>query len=249
VAYASSNPIGFSIAAASGNEGSPLSFTVTRPSTTVAATVNYATSNGTALHGVNYTTTTGTLNFPAGVSSAVFTVPTIDDLVVTSNLNMTVTLSSPSIGSNISNAAALGTINNIDIAPSLSIASSAASEGSPLTFTVSRSGATGGAATVNYATSNGTAASGTNYTATSGTLSFAAGVTPQTFTVPTIDDHVYTSNLTMTATLSAPSAGTTLGTSTATGTVANTDAQPSLSIAAASVNEGSEVAWQNCTLG
>ncbi|MFV3037820.1 Calx-beta domain-containing protein, partial [Klebsiella pneumoniae] len=80
------------------------------------------------------------------------------------------------------------------------------------------------------ATSNGTGIAGTNYTTTTGTLSFAAGVTTQTITVPTIDDHLYSGSLGITVTLLSPSSGAVLNTGSATGTIVNIDGQPSLSI-------------------
>ena len=48
--------------------------------------------------------------------------------------------------------------------------------------------ASGKTVTVNYATASGTALSGTDFTATSGALTFAPGVTTQTITVPTTND-------------------------------------------------------------
>ena len=51
------------------------------------------------------------------------------------------------------------------------------------TFTVTRSGNTSDASTVDFATADGTGLSTTDYNATSGTLNFAAGETTQTITV------------------------------------------------------------------
>jgi chitinase len=96
-----------------------------------------------------------------------------------------------------------------------------------LNFIVTRSGSTGSAVTVNYATSNGTATSGANYTAANGTVSFSPGVTSQTIVVPTRVDGVYTSNLLMTLNLSSPS-GASLANAGATGTIVNTDPQPAI---------------------
>jgi hypothetical protein len=64
--------------------------------------------------------------------------------------------------------------------------------------------------TVSYATSNGTAIAGTNYTAASGTLTFPPGQTSRTFAVPILDDGVYKGNATVNLALSSP-AGLTLG--------------------------------------
>jgi hypothetical protein len=56
------------------------------------------------------------------------------------------------------------------------------------TVTVTRTGDSSGSVTVHYATSDGSARAGTDYTATSGDLTFAAGVTSKTISVPLLDD-------------------------------------------------------------
>src|SRR5262245_21873597 len=53
-------------------------------------------------------------------------------------------------------------------------------------FVVTRSGDTAPALTVDYATQNGSAVAGTDYLATSGTLSFSAGQTTTSIAVPII---------------------------------------------------------------
>ncbi len=242
------NTPSLAIANTSANEGSPLTFTVTRSGSTVAAaSASWATSNGTAVAGTNYTASSGTVSFAAGVTAASVTVPTIDDNVVTPNLTMGVTLSSPSSGVVLGTASATGTIVNIDVAPpaTISIANASASEGSPLSFVVTRSGNTAASASASWATSNGTAVAGTNYTASSGTVSFAVGATATSVTVPTIDDNVVTPNLTMGVTISSPSSGAVLGTANATGTIVNIDVAPSatISIGNASALEGSPLSF------
>ncbi len=61
---------------------------------------------------------------------------------------------------------------------------------------------------MNYATADGTAVAGTNYTATSGTLTFAPGMTTATIDVPILDSGSQTAPLTFTLTLSNPEAAT-----------------------------------------
>ena len=56
------------------------------------------------------------------------------------------------------------------------------------TITVIRSGVVSVPVTVNFATANGTATAGSDYTAASGTLSFAANELQKTFNVPITDD-------------------------------------------------------------
>src|SRR6202007_855880 len=75
------------------------------------------------------------------------------------------------------------------------------------TITVTRSGVTTAATTVQFATSDGTAVAGTDYTTSTGTGTFAAGVTSQTFTVPVIDTGLVTPNKTLDLTLSNAAGG------------------------------------------
>ena len=65
---------------------------------------------------------------------------------------------------------------------------SVAKDGGSITITVTRSGGSAGGVTVDYATSDGTAKAGIDYTATAGTLTFGAGETSRSFTVPILND-------------------------------------------------------------
>ncbi len=103
-----------------------------------------------------------------------------------------------------------------------------AEEGENLTFTVELSPASevfAETVTVDWATSGGTATSGTDFTAGSGTLTFAPGVTEQTFTVATIEDMTDEDHETFTVTLSNATSATISG-ATATGTIENDDWPP-----------------------
>jgi DNA-binding beta-propeller fold protein YncE len=90
-------------------------------------------------------------------------------------------------------------------------------------FTVSLSAPFAEPVTVNYATADGTALAGTNYTATSGTITFPPGVTTQTIRVPLLDSGSQTTSLSFTVTLSNPQLAT-LSQSQGTGTIAPSDA-------------------------
>ena len=89
-------------------------------------------------------------------------------------------------------------------------------------FTVTNTTASTLPLTVNYATADGTAHAGTNYMATSGTLTFAPGVTTATVAVPLLDSGSQTAPLTFTLNLSNPQAAT-LSQSQATGTIEPSD--------------------------
>ncbi len=102
-----------------------------------------------------------------------------------------------------------------------------------LTVTVKRSIGASGAATVNYATTDGTAKAGTAFTATSGTLSWAdADAADKTFTIPIIDNNVFSPDTTFTLTLSGVT-GAELGTTTsATVTITNDETKPQVAFTA-----------------
>ena len=107
----------------------------------------------------------------------------------------------------------------------LSVSDAAGREGSDeaLAFTVTLAPPVTAQVTVDYATAAGTATAGTDYTETTGTLTFAAGETAKTVSVPLIDDTVEDSGETFTLTLSHAT-GALLGDAEATGTILNTEA-------------------------
>ena len=92
------------------------------------------------------------------------------------------------------------------------------------TITVTRTGGSAGSVSVNYATSNGTATAGSDYTATSGTLTFADGETSKTFTCRSSTTRPSRIAETVTLTLSNPTGGAALGSpATATLTIDSDD--------------------------
>ena len=107
-------------------------------------------------------------------------------------------------------------------------------------ITVSRSGGSAGEARVNYATSNSGATAGEDYTATSGTLTFANGVTSQTFSVPILGDTFDENDFESIAlTLSSPAGSGGLGSpSTSTLNINDDDARPTVSINDVQLLEG-----------
>ena len=113
--------------------------------------------------------------------------------------------------------------------PGLSVADTNATEGTDanMVFTVTLSRAASAQVTVDYATSDGTATKGADYTETSGTLTFAVGDTSKTIAVPVLTDTVDDSGETLTLTLSNASGGNAyLADATATGTIDNEGAMP-----------------------
>jgi len=211
-----------------GNAGiSNLVFTVTSSvAATSAITVTYATANGTALAGSDYTATNGTLTIPVGATSGTVTVPVSGDTVIEADETFTLVLTAPA-NTSITGGTITGTIINDDF-PTASIANASILEGSTggvtnLVFTVTLSATIPVAVTLNYATADGTALSANDYTATAATLTIAAGATTGAITVLVGADTLFEPNETFTLTLTSPT-NATLGTAVATGTILNDDA-------------------------
>lgn len=214
-----------------------------------AAGVSFATANGTATAGSDYSSTSGTLTWTDGdTSSKTINVSITDDTAQESNETFTVTLSNPTgsgaLGSTVTatvtilaNDAPVGTLQFT--ASTLNV-----SEGiGTAALTVSRVGGSAGAIGVSFSTANGTATAGSDYTATSGTLSWADGdAASKTISVPITDDAAQESNETFTVTLNSPTGGATLGTpSSSTVTILANDGPIGtlqFSAAALSVAEG-----------
>ena len=109
--------------------------------------------------------------------------------------------------------------------PSLSIADATVVEGSgteALSFRIDLSARTPLSVTVRYASSDGTAIAGTDYTASVGSVTFKPGQTTALILVTPVADSVFEPDETMTVTLSQPVNGT-LADRTATGTITNDD--------------------------
>jgi len=110
--------------------------------------------------------------------------------------------------------------------PALSVADASAQESSgSISFAVTLSAAASESVSVDWATSNGTAVAGSDYTAASGTLTFAAGETGKTVTVALLDDVHDEGTETFTLTLSnpRPAGKATIADATATGSISNAD--------------------------
>ena len=124
----------------------------------------------------------------------------------------------------LSDGSATGTIDDDDVA-TVSVGDVSLAEGNSAgtaSFVVTLSNASDSAVTVNYATQDGTATAGSDYTATSGTLTFSPGETSKTVNVVVTGDTVVEANETFTLVLSSAS-GATIGTGTGTATLTNDD--------------------------
>jgi PKD repeat protein len=191
-----------------------------------AVTVHYTASDGTARAGSDYTATSGTLTFAPNETSQPILIPISNDAADEENETVTLTLSNPSNATLGSPASTGLTIVDDDAPPEVrfSAATGASAENSgTATLVVTLSAASGKSITVNYATSNGTATAGSDYTATSGTLTFAPNETSKSFPVTILDDTTDEPDETITLALTTPT-NAALGTpGTATLTITDND--------------------------
>jgi sugar lactone lactonase YvrE len=146
--------------------------------------VNYATTDGTATAGVDYTSATGTLTFAPGELSKTISIPIIgDNLYEGANETFNLTLSNPTGGAVLSAPnTAVVTIQEDDQKPYISLpfvfpVTEGNSGTKNVTLNVSLSNPTVQIVTVDFTTENGTAIAGSDYVATSGTLTFPSGTT------------------------------------------------------------------------
>src|SRR5205085_59670 len=126
--------------------------------------------------------------------------------------------------------------------PSISIDDVTAAEGNAgttsFTFTATLSVASGKTVTVNFATADGTATvADSDYVSTSGTLTFAPGVTSQTVTVTINGDTKSEGNETFFVNLAGPANSSILD-GQGLGTISNDDATPTISIDDVTLAEG-----------
>ena len=194
-------------------------------------TVNYSTANGTAKASKDYVASSGTVTFAAGETSKMIHVDIKGDVLAEGDETVKVKLSDAA-GATIADGTAIGTIiddDAIQVLPALSIADLTVAEGNGehahFMFTVTLDKAATGPVTVAYATANGTATAGSDYVASGGSLTFAAGETSKTVHVDISGDAVLEGNETFTVTLSNAS-GATIADGAAIGTIVNDDPEP-----------------------
>ena len=196
---------------ATGITANPGQFTLTRLGGNInqAVTVNY-TLTGTATNGTDYTSLPTSVTFAAGSSTAIVTVTPTNDTIFEATETAILTLA---IGTgytvSTTNTAATVNIADNDLQPTINLsANQTIVEGNTnpqnVSYTVTLSNASTQAITVQYATANGTAIAGSDYTSTSGTLTFNPGVTSQVINIPILNDSINEANETFTLNLASP---------------------------------------------
>jgi parallel beta-helix repeat protein len=157
--------------------------------------VDYSTTDGTAIAGQDYTSTSGTLNFTAGETSKTIQIPILDDATTEPTETFTVSLRNPTSPETVgAPSTVFVTVLDHGTAPALTISAVTVVEGNAgvttdAVFTINMSAATGRSVTGNFATGNLSAfggasctTQGVDYESLSGPFSFTPGST--TFTIP-----------------------------------------------------------------
>ena len=239
--------VAFTTAGFSVNEDAgPVVVTLARSGDATAAfTVNFSTTDGTALAGTDFTGQTNmSVSFAANETSKSVNVAVVHRADFQGGRAFNVALSSPNGATLGGPSSATVTINEVDPQPSTlvfggataSVAENAA--GGTVPIVINRTGATTGAGSVVFSTADGTALAGTDYTAkTKAIVSFAANETTKTVDVAVLDRAGFQPSRQFTVVLSNPTNGGVLG-ATATATVTITDKDQQVSGAVAGTYHG-----------
>jgi Calx-beta domain-containing protein len=241
---------------AEGNSGTTaVTFAIAYTGPPNAFSIDWATAAGTATAGSDYIAASGTVSF-SGVPSArtkTVTVLVNGDTTAEANETFGLTISNPLPALNvvIDTPSATQTITDDDSSASFSIADVTAAEGnagsSTFSFAVTKSGSTGFATSVNFATAAGTAAvADGDFVSTSGTLSFLPGDTSKTVDVTVNGDTKHEADETFTVDLSG-AVNATITDNQAVGTITNDDQVPDISVDDQVVAEGNTPATTTMT--
>ncbi|MGH3665010.1 MAG: S8 family serine peptidase [Egibacteraceae bacterium] len=195
------------------------------PAVNRQVTVRYATSNGSATAGKDYTATSGRLTFSAGQSTKAVAVRVRGDRLDERNETLKVTLSSPSHAT-LGRRQATATIRDDDPPPALRAGDARVTEGNSgskaMRFAVRLSRASAKTIRVDFRTVAGTARSPSDYAAKSGTLTFRPGQTRRKVAVSIKGDRRRERNEIFRLRLSSPR-NAVLGRKNGTGTIVNDD--------------------------
>ncbi len=228
-------------------EGANSVFTVTlSAAATSPVTVRYSTavdSRPTAASAADFTVRTNqTLTFAVGQTQQTISIPTADDSEVESTETFGILLSNP-VGATLSTAAAVGTINDNEVAlPAFSVGPAApVIEGNTAVFTVSLDRAATTTLTVGYSTAGGSgpsaATSDVDFAAAIGqTLTFSPGQTQRTVSVATVNDSLLEATETFQLNLSNPSTGSRITTGQGIATINDNDGEAGFALSTTTVS-------------
>ena len=231
-------------------DGTPITFTLqlSAPSGRDVA-VNYATSDLTAKSGQpsgnDYVAASGRATIRAGNTTTTVPVTLVDDSTEEQIERFQIVLSGAT-NARLGDGLGIGEIVDDDgDVQILSEDAAAVYEGDSTAaqFTVRLSQAASVAVTVDYTTENGLAEAGSDYTADSGTLTFAAGETDETVSVTILDDDVAEITEMFRLKLSNPSGNARVGDDIAVATILDDDSLPALRAVDALATEGASASF------
>ena len=209
--------------------GDTITFTalVTNQGTSTATNVMFADQLPAGLQLVSATTTQGTsATGGSAVSAQVGTLVPGGSATVTilakpltdGTYTDTATVSADQIDPNLANNTAQATINVTNgpgvilfSAPTYTVNENAGQA----VITLTRVSGNRGFVSVDFRTTSGSAVAGTNFTPTTGTLTFNAGDITKSFTIPVLDDGIVNGSTSVGIALSNPTGGASLGASAA----------------------------------
>ena len=192
-------------------EGADATFTVrlNGGATSTADTVVSYKVEDDEVTSADYTAPSGSLTIPAETATGLITIPTVDDTLSETAEDLTVKLTGVTTGA----GQAMLSTNAMDTTATISIRESdgevnisvrdagTVNEGGDATFLVGMTGTVSQDLVVGFGTVDGTATSGSDYTANSGTLTIEKGARSATITVSTLPDTFAEGNETFTVTL------------------------------------------------
>jgi hypothetical protein len=198
------------------------------PTSTSTETINYSTSNSSAIAGSDYVSKSGTITFAPGESSKNIDITVYGDTTYEGNEDFYITLSKVSGSATITDNQATITIGNDDAPTYVTLEDDVSiNEGNYGTYTkkitVTASNLNGNTIKVDYSTNDGTATTAnSDYTATSGTLTFTEDSLTHTVSITINGDTTIESDETFTLNLSNP-IGALINNSSTTITLINDD--------------------------
>ncbi len=196
--------------------------------------VAYATQDGTAKAGADYTRTMGTLVFASGETVRHIWVPVVRDDVVEEDEGLVLKLSAPE------HAVLLDAEGNVTIKDDpieVSIHDGTGTENSEeLVMAVRLSFSSTKVVSVQFAVIGGTATSDVDYEATEGLVVFETGSTEAQVRIPLIDDDLQEGDETIEVRLSNPT-NVQIGQAMATGTIVDDDTAPGVQVRAIAVSQ------------
>ncbi|MDA0245739.1 MAG: lamin tail domain-containing protein [Chloroflexi bacterium] len=209
--------------------------TLTAPSGYTVTAV-YETVPQTAVSPDDFISQMGVITFAPGITQTTIPVLVVGDVLDEPDETFTVRIITATHAT-LGQSEAIGTIEDDDEPPLVSLGSGSVLEGETAVLTATLSAPSSFTITVEFASADDTAVSGTDYEPISGTLTFAPGQTSHPLTVTALLDGLDEPQETFSVTLASPSHAT-LGTAEASVIILDVDGPPALSVEDVTTAEG-----------